>query len=1214
MTRKIIGIAFAAVGLLVANPLFAANGTMVYNDGGHTPDAALDWNDPNNWVEGQIASGSDSKATLPSANYQPYILAPDGLTLKDIGDTAHPNHPSTRARVICDGMMTLAGAWGVTLYGAVTYTGAGSALSGVSFCGPVTAADGVTLGGQESMGFRRDLFADSPSEEIVDPFSQPNLYIYQNQTFTFCAPRGSEAVTGTWTMTEGSKFLTLAGEAHTVAVGTTVSGEGIPEGAYVKRYFTSPSEMIEISGPATASGDKAVTFAAFTPKMRQTIRNLYVGDRSTSYTGTLAVNKFREEDDLRVDILTMENNRQFDVIVSASSGWVPGTLAFHRTVDWKKDRTLTLGNCHVEFDDPGDGSAAGWTTGSTRLSSAAVTARVTVTNGVAARLAKLIGAAGTLVKDGAGTLTAAIPDTAAFAAAGKGTLVVEEGTFALETAEGDSALEFAKVTVAAGATLVVPAGGLRCDVVEAEEGANITGEGRLFISWSHPAIVATLGPAVQVVRIADESMSIASDDYFAEPPAPATMLPGVPALWVDVTVPGMIVATNAKGRASKIIDVRGESYGYTSTYNTDGSRGPQIITNADGSVNHIYMSQGNTTAQKSTDCIKWSRKISGIKAIYKVLYGVNGGGQLVGTATYWRNSKASTLSMPLFCNAPEAYSNAPCFYANGELRDWRDGLPYTGGSSSDKPENLVPTVVEFYPPDNAFSMQGFGWGNAYEYGYSDESHKGVNGHDRFCECIIYTNELTVAEKLAIRGYLMKRWLNAEANHDPTLGRGLSELDLSQVNDIEVPEDKVVNVGTIAGAGTFVKEGAGQLVLANQTNANRAITVAAGQLTIRSWDATTSDGLPGDPALHLDPSDSESIENWGADNMVWHDVRGAGYPSATYLNTTYKPSRVAGACHGLAIMDCGEWNPSRSSRTSNNYAFKFPCMDVRTFFSVVGSAKGGGMLLGHLGDDETLLYRAGGAYNGLYRAGGSAANAMLGSDYTDLGRAPQPGRHRFRLNGADVAPLSTGFSGEFDLVSGASYAPIYASNLAQERTGTSDYHSRGNQNGEFILYTNTLSRTHVEQVEAYLSKKWFGRETAGYRPAQLGALTVADGATVKVEGNAPLTVSALSGAGAVNGALKLAAGAVLTAVADADGVIQPISVTGGADISAGGTVMIDSPVAKLAAGSYNLLPVNSEAGTWQIGNADEFKREMSLAVRDGYLVLTVYPNGLLLLVR
>ena len=57
MTRRIIGIALAAVGLLVANPLFAANGTMAYNDGGHTPDAALDWNDPNNWVESQIGSG-----------------------------------------------------------------------------------------------------------------------------------------------------------------------------------------------------------------------------------------------------------------------------------------------------------------------------------------------------------------------------------------------------------------------------------------------------------------------------------------------------------------------------------------------------------------------------------------------------------------------------------------------------------------------------------------------------------------------------------------------------------------------------------------------------------------------------------------------------------------------------------------------------------------------------------------------------------------------------------------------------------------------------------------------------------------------------------------------------------------------------------------------------------------------------------------------------
>lgn len=1198
MTRKIIGIAFAAVGLLVANPLFAANGTMVYNDGGHTPDAALDWNVPNNWEEGQIASGSDSKATLPSANYQPYILAPDGLTLKDIGDTAHPIHPSNRARVICDGMMTLAGAWGVTLYGAVTYTGAGSALSGVTFCGPVTAADGVTLGGQESMGFRRDLFADSPSEEIVDPFSRPNLYIYQNQTFTFSAPRGSEAVTGTWTMTEGSKFLTLAGEAHTVAVGTTVSGEGIPEGAYVTRYFTSPSQMIEISKPATASGDKEVTFAAFTPKMRQTIRKVTVGDRSSPYTGTFAVNKFREEDDLRLDILTVENNRKFDITVSTASGWIPGTLAFHRTVDWKNDRTLTLGNCHVEFDDPGDGSAAGWTTGSTRLSSAAVTARVTVTNGVAARLAKLISAAGTLVKDGAGTLTAAIPDAAAFAAAGKGTLVVEEGTFALETAEEGCELAFAGVVLAEGATLVLGGQTVDCGGLSFESGASICGNGKIPIPFDFNLTGLAVGPGIEIVRVVQQENLVAESDYITE--LPAAGVPGDPVFWFDASDAASLTIDETTGKITQWNDHRGAAHLYA--YPWVSARSSTLVTNELGNGVCVRTVATTSSLVENREGLRFGRggaavSVSGIKVLFKVLSASDTGGSLLGGTDFKRTATETypTIHSPLFYNTDKFADQI--VYFNGEPGDWRNGYPHAGGAYSTV-GSLSPLLVDMSFGVEVSSVNCFGYVG-----------KKMDKTDLVCECIAYTNELTQAEILQVRRYLLEKWVHANVTIDPAFGR---RIPTCAAGSVKVTAEHVAEVGELYGS--LVKYGAGQLVVGDVIGTSSSLHVAEGALTLRSC-AVTANDLPGGLAFHVD-ADAEDSMTKGDGNAVleWRDVRGAGYPVARIRSGSPACSSVV-ALGGRSAVDFGPYYDKKS--TWNGVDMTFEAMkDVHTVITLSkptavksSAAYSGGFLIGYGAardaTSSTYLY-------GLFRNALDYANPLMSGG----GLATTGGGVRASLNGAAVNPYETGFTGDWDVASVTSYQRVYADCFTSVGGQASKgYYSHGGKAlAECLVFTNALTAAEVKRVESYLNRKWFDRETPGCRPQTVVSLTVDFGATVKVEGNAPLTVSALSGAGAVTGALKFAAGAVLTAVADADGVIQPISVTGGADISAGGTVMIDSPVAKLAAGSYNLLPVNSEAGTWQIGNADEFKREMSLAVRDGYLVLTVHPNGLLLLVR
>jgi hypothetical protein len=60
-------------------------------------------------------------------------------------------------------------------------------------------------------------------------------------------------VTGVYSQQAGSPYLFLKGEAHVLSAGTLVSGEGIPDGAFLKRIF--PDGCIELSVPAAETID-----------------------------------------------------------------------------------------------------------------------------------------------------------------------------------------------------------------------------------------------------------------------------------------------------------------------------------------------------------------------------------------------------------------------------------------------------------------------------------------------------------------------------------------------------------------------------------------------------------------------------------------------------------------------------------------------------------------------------------------------------------------------------------------------------------------------------------------------------------------------------------------------------------------------------------------------------------------------------------------------
>ena len=153
------------------------------------------------------------------------------------------------------------------------------------------------------------------------------------------------------------------------------------------------------------------------------------------------------------------------------------------------------------------------------------------------------------------------------------------------------------------------------------------------------------------------------------------------------------------------------------------------------------------------------------------------------------------------------------------------------------------------------------------------------------------------------------------------------------------------------------------------------------------------------------------------------------------------------------------------------------------------------------------------------------------------------------------------------------------------------------------------------VEAYLRKKWFGIDTPRFRPASAHALTVDAGATLVLEGGAPITASRLAVAGTIEGAVELAAGGEIDVVVADDGTIAPIDADGLA--VGGGTIRLTGATRLLRRKvTYVLANGVTGAGDWQVvdeGDATR-PREYRAKVVGSQLVLEIESKGLMLLVR
>ena len=1229
-------------GVLSVSAVAAVKGTFLLGvegePDGKTPETAIDYFNPDYWVDGIIPSGTNSVAFFTNkVSGLLYVKVDRDL---DIGRIVRsPTGAANQLCLIGDGKITFYKSIGDLLADSVRFYNdvevkycVGDSnrylmLEDTAFCGGfVNRSVAVVYLHDDNNYFRLDYQAKSPDEVIDEPWTfGKDVYVQDGSYLRFVAPVGQKGTSALWDRTEGSCFMhRLADTAHPISAGGLVSGDGIAPGTFVRRVFDDAT--IELSQPATATvDDTEVTFAPFSPKVHQTIPGTDCMSRTSYMTRGVVICKSQEEDEFVVDCGSMDTARHFYFRVDTKAGYEPGTFVIHNCT---YEQRLDLGTCNVAFGTVTGSAKPGFHLAPVRMFAADDVARLTVTNGIAASIEQLTNVIGRLVKDGAGTLTVGLSATVnGLDTTGK--LAVEEGTLAIDCA-GTELLHVKSLELGAAGTLAIPACGVRCDALTAESGARIEGTGRFYIPEAVDLSGISFGEDVTVIRVTDPSRIVRADDIVWDRPAAVTeaTLPGDPAVWLDITSHATDI-TIKEGTTVSVdawADRRGAGYPIAKNAGTC----PTIQTNAEGKVRFVNFRYAFTGSQSGAQSFLFraneqataTRKFTGIRHVFKVMCLGSGRPQPMGNSDM--HADAGAYSSPVFTGVSALISNTT-FRVNGETRDWRNGYPYPGGTRTTSSsggylltspvDKAIKSVVEYAVPSPGAYASGLGW-SGKNNGYG-------GGCENLYECIVYTNELTATERLQVTDYLMRKWLAGEADVVPTEGE-TAEADGS---NFTVPDaDQFVNLETLSGEGRLGKYGDGTLALGNLRNAQASLDVEEGRVRIRSQGLDGQLDLPFSPYLHVDAGATETITVTGGKVSEWRDVRGAGYPAATPVTAGNGPTVTTEG--ELSFVNFGTPRTGKTvDHLKESDALKFdPVADVHTVVAVADTTAGGGYLLGS--SDMTHGYKSNYSLYGLWRGNANdgvhtlASALVRGASYTEAYYAIQcctrgAGAPWGRLNGEDVDLSSATFTGDVDLFSFTDYENLNASAFNQIATSATYMSYGGQKLGESIIFTNALCRSSVRKIEAYLRKKWFGADTPEFsNPASMGVLKVAADAEVEIVGGAPLTVTGLKGAGTVDGAVAFAADAVFTVTVGEDGSVSVPTVSGGLDVSAGGTVLLVGAPTALEPGTYDLGAVKAAEtyGTWTAVTETPIRRDLSVAVSDGHLVLAVTPRGAVLLIK
>lgn len=530
----------------------------------------------------------------------------------------------------------------------------------------------------------------------------------------------------------------------------------------------------------------------------------------------------------------------------------------------------------------------------------------------------------------------------------------------------------------------------------------------------------------------------------------------------------------------------------------------------------------------AADCIASNAlfDIGSVVAVHKVLHdSVNtflGGGWVKGspmgaddTAGLGDNWKRNLTAAE---GETEAYWTPMAVGYRGPLaaaKAWHNGQ-VTGAAEAGFASGWDVTV--FQPTGAVFQATGLGMSSVPSYAYN-------RGGGQWAELYIFGEVVDEDALMRLQAHLRAKWLGVETvgyGGAATVGcvrtRRSTHTAFGVTNEIETTAGETLQVDRLSGGRGFgaatVKRGAGTLRILDAAHYGGDIVLAGGRLDMtKRITPATADELPDDLAFRFDASEADSLASNTDDDYVlrWRNltdftVRGATvYAQAKDGADAARPWILRNALNGRSVLDFGSYTTANTSKDGRAMEFvhsadgtaftAFSPASVYTVVAVVGAQRSGGNIVGNLN-------------KGVFARHQDKVDWLTDEDFDQpLLRTAPVGEAGYAsiypttnalvmLDGVKV-DSQTGYA-----TPGYQVVAIRAAGSAIRYIGGTNVRQGGLRLGELLVWKRPLSETEVRDAEAYLTKKWFGRDLPGY---QAESVTMPDIRKVAVEAESEIHV-------------------------------------------------------------------------------------------------------------
>lgn len=412
---------------------------------------------------------------------------------------------------------------------------------------------------------------------------------------------------------------------------------------------------------------------------------------------------------------------------------------------------------------------------------------------------------------------------------------------------------------------------------------------------------------------------------------------------------------------------------------------------------------------------------------------------------------------------------------------------------------------------------------------SERHYVSRSGGSRLGEVLVFTNELTRAERVRIAQYLTRKWVTGDAAVDAN-----AVMVNSPDAAVAVPAGSKARVGMVSAKGGLLrKAGGGTLeVGVPSTLSDMAIDVEDGTVAFAAAQPVSVDA-PADGAY------------------VWLDANDAG----RFTTATFDGDRRTFVTH---------WRDHRDDIDVTAVAISNAPPRMPWIVDDIGNGRGAGVNLGSRNDGTQSFfalptwgddgeYETGGVRTGsdtyagfiAFRFNLLSGNNLFGSSDMAMMRAagillsnsyahPESPSAFWSVNGVAADPFEQidvlRQTNDVIVVAFRSPVPLTVNAISKDRKGEGqDVSAGGIVVGEFITYHRPLSNEEFRNTEAYLMNKWLGAvHPAAETDVKVPSMTFAADADAVLDSDVSLTVSSVSGG---NGTLvKRGGGDVVAAVA------------------------------------------------------------------------------------